>query len=281
MTEIGQPAGPTITEESHPHLIKEPFATYLERGKTTLRSHPLALFRKSPFQYKAEQDGVSHVVDSKPLSFGRATHSLILEGAPALWADYTRVPEELRTMNKNKKEYQTWKKEQTKFVLSEEEWIALQHMQSNVSAHESASGLLTGGLAERTVTAEYCGRKCQIRIDYFNNHIVDLKSCRDLDWFEYDARKFEYGHQLAFYRSVYSAACQDEFPPYVYIIAVESVAPYRVGVFKLDDDWLALGCKENERAIKKIDECEDFEFWPTGFEKMRRLGFYNPSFEGE
>ena len=255
-------------------FIKEPFSEYLARGKTHMRSGPLGLFRESPYKYWAEREGILAKKDSTAYSFGRAVHSLILEGNEALLAEYTSIPEELRNINKNKKEYQDWKKAQTKYILDDSEVIALKRMQDNVKAHESAGGLLSEGVSENTVLGEWQGRPCQVRIDHFNNHIVDLKTTRNLDGFEYDARQFKYNNQMAFYRDVYASASDADFPPYVYIIAVEKIAPYRVGVWKLKDDWLELGHVENVRAMKELAVCEEFNNWPHGFEKMRELGFY-------
>jgi len=260
--------------DTPPFLIKESFSTYLEMGAHYLRSHPLALFRKSPYEYWAELNGITEVEDKKPQSFGRAAHSLILEGESALFQDYTLIPDDLAHLNKNTNMYQGWKISQTKHILSDKEYTGLRRMQFNIQQHETASGLLSKGVAERTVRAKYLGRPCQIRIDFFNGNIVDLKTCRDLNWFEYDARKFEYHHQMAFYKGVYSAAAEAEFPPDVYIIAVESDAPHRVGVWKMKDDLLEFGMVENMRAVKKLKECEEFNHFPTGFETVRPLGFY-------
>ena len=60
------------------------------------------------------------------------------------------------------------------------------------------------GEAEGVVRAKYCDLPCQIRMDWFDAHqgIVDLKTCDDLTWFEADARRYGYAHQLAFYRAV-------------------------------------------------------------------------------
>ena len=65
-------------------------------------------------------------------------------------------------------------------------------------------GLLEYGEPEGVVRADYCGMPCQIRMDWFEPHhgIVDLKTCDDLTWFEADARRYGYAHQLAFYRAV-------------------------------------------------------------------------------
>ena len=78
------------------------------------------------------------------------------------------------------------------------------NMAESVRTHELPASLLSEGIAEGVVRANYCGVACQIRMDWFEPHqgIVDLKTCDDLTWFEADARRFGYGHQVAFYRAV-------------------------------------------------------------------------------
>ena len=75
-----------------------------------------------------------------------------------------------------------------------------------IRTHELAASLLSEGVAEGVVRANYCGVACQIRMDWFEPHqgIVHLKTCDELTWFEADARRFGYGHQVAFYRAVHA-----------------------------------------------------------------------------
>ena len=155
-------------------------------------------------------------------------------------------------------------------------------LQSAVWLHPIAGELLDGGWAEGTVRTTYNGEPVQIRIDYFNPNfrdeltgregaIIDLKTCESIDFFESDARRYGYLHQLAFYREVMRIASGEEFP--VYIIAVEKKAPYRVGVWKLAPEALDDAKADNERAISLLRECRCQDSWPTGYEEMRVLDF--------
>lgn len=123
---------------------------------------------------------------------------------------------------------------------------------------------------------EYCGRSCQTRVDWFNPErgIVDLKTCDDLTWFEADARRYGYAHQMAFYCSVLIqiingnlARLNTNIP--VHIIAVEKKAPFRCGVWTLSDQTLAVAQRENEVAIERLKHCETSNSWPTGYEEVR------------
>jgi hypothetical protein len=115
----------------------------------------------------------------------------------------------------------------------------------------------------------YCGKQCQIRIDWLNPNagIVDLKTCDDLTWFEADAKRYGYAHQLAFYRAVLETVIGEKLP--VHLIAVEKKEPFRCGVWTLSEQTLAYCQRENESAIERLKSCEADGNWPTGYEECR------------
>ena len=124
----------------------------------------------------------------------------------------------------------------------------------------------------RLVRADYCGVPCQIRIDWVHPYrgIVDLKTCDDLTWFEADARRYGYVYQLAFYRAILSQVLDQLLVP-VHLVAVEKKPPFRCGVWRVDNDTLAIAQSENEAAIRRLKECQRLDAWPTGYENIRML----------
>lgn len=116
---------------------------------------------------------------------------------------------------------------------------------------------------------EYCSLPCQGRIDFFNPErgLIDLKTCDDLGWFEADARRYGYAHQLAFYRALVEHATGKEVP--VHVIAVEKKEPFRCGVWLMHDQALAVARADNEAAIERLRQCEISGAWPTGYEERR------------
>ena len=126
---------------------------------------------------------------------------------------------------------------------------------------------------EVVVRVDYCGRPCQARIDWLSPDpevgIVDLKTCSDLTWFEHDARKWGYAHQLAFYRAQLEIVTGDLRP--VHIVAVEKREPFRCGVWRIAPDVLAIAEKENEESIQLLQKCRATDYWPTGYEETRTL----------
>ena len=141
----------------------------------------------------------------------------------------------------------------------------------SVRSHPEARAILASGLPERVVRHKYCELPCQIRMDWFDPHrgITDLKTCDDLSYFEADARRFGYVHQLAFYRAVLREVIGLTMP--VFLIAVEKREPYRAGVWIVDPGVLAVAERENEAAIARLQQCQSDDRWPTGYEDLRLL----------
>jgi hypothetical protein len=101
---------------------------------------------------------------------------------------------------------------------------------------------------------------------------VDLKTCEDLDRFERDARRFDYPHQVAFYREVLAEGAGVRLP--VSIVAVEKQEPHRCGVWHVSEGLLERCTRENDAAIERLKRCEREDRWPTGFETPRPMDFH-------
>ena len=144
--------------------------------------------------------------------------------------------------------------------------------------------------------AEYCGTRCQIRIDWTHPHrgIVDLKTCDELDWFEADARRYRYMTQFAFYQAVLAKVISQFVP--VHVVAVEKREPFRCGVWRLSDGYLARFFKDvadldkiNWEAVEATDfrpmqvkEGKQAEFLVYGrfpWKLVEHIGVRNASIE--
>jgi hypothetical protein len=138
-----------------------------------------------------------------------------------------------------------------------------------VVQNRHATNLLTAGVAEGVVRTDYQDVRCQIRMDWLNPQegIVDLKTCDDLSYFEADARRFRYMHQLAFYRAVLAHVVGTDLP--VHLVAIEKKEPFRCGVWQIAGDALDVAAYENRQAIERLKRCEAANVWPTGYEDLR------------
>jgi hypothetical protein len=146
-------------------------------------------------------------------------------------------------------------------------------MSDAVLRHPVAERLLDDGVAEGVLRCDYQSVPCQVRIDWFSpkRGIVDLKTCSDMTWFESDARRFGYLHQMAFYRSVVAQFALALVP--VHILAVEKQEPFRCGVWQVGQDVLGQCQRENEEAISRLKRCQKTDKWPTGYEQVRQFDY--------
>ena len=259
-------------------LIREPAETYHAQTAEYLSSHRLADFRRCPLLYHWKQTGLAKDEDKPAYLIGRAAHTLILEGRAKFLAEYAiggPINEKTgQPYGTTTKAFAEWAATQGKPVLTEEQAKLVEQMAAGVLAHELARQLLAKGVAEAVVRAPWHAVPCQIRMDYLSDMagaaLADLKTADDLTWFEADARRYGYPHQLAFYRAVLAAAAgldPREIP--VHLIAVEKQMPFRCGVWRMGEDVLAVAQRENESAVKRLRECRESGFWPTGYESVR------------
>lgn len=254
-------------------LIREPMEEYQAKAKENLTSHLLGDFRRCPLLYHKKKLGLVPDDDRPAYLVGRALHTLVLEGRGKFETEYAVGgpinPKTGEIFGATTKAYAEWAAAQGRDVLTVAQFDLVENMAEGVWAHPEAMDLLSAGIPEGVVRAEYCGIPCQIRLDWFDPHrgIVDLKTCDDLTWFEADAKRYGYAYQMAFYRAVLAKVVAVLMP--VFLIAVEKKEPFRCGVWKLNDDVLAQARKENEAAIGRLKWYGATEIWPSGYEECR------------
>ena len=260
-------------------LLVEPFDVYRAKAAENLSSHALGDFRASPDLYCRKSLGLVPDRDSKHYKVGRAAHALVLEGREAFRRDYTVGSGPINDKTGNPygtatKAYSEWATAQAGEILTESEGITVETVAASVKSHPFAAVLIDGrGQAEGVARARYCGEPCQIRFDYLRagGDIVDFKTCRDIERFEYDAAAYGYINQLAFYRSVAMAAGVP-LSGNVYLIASETDGvKNRTGVWRAEAATLDAAEEQNRIAIANLQACRATDSWPTGFEELRTL----------
>ena len=273
-----------------PYLIDIPADEYhaaTKRNEYTT-SHRLNLYRRCPKLYKKTIDGEIVEGDTATFLLGRATHTLILEGAEAFKSEYmvSDGPENPKTgkpYGKTAQAYVSWAAAQEKPVISSEDFGLIETMGEAVRAHEVAAELLSDGVAEATVRVSWNGEPVQARIDWLDTDrgvICDLKTCDDLDKFRYNIRDFGYVTQMAFYAHALELAGYAGPRLKAYLIAVEKREPYRVGVFEIsaptldDGNFASPGAKYgagNDFLINALKTSRQTDFWPTLFEGIQLI----------
>lgn len=258
-------------------LIVESSDDYHAQSRQYMSSHQLADFRRCPRLWKQKRDGVIPDEDRPAYAFGRAAHTLILEGEEAFADAYTVAdgPINPRTgspFGKASKAYAEWAAEQAGELVAAEDYAVMAEMRASAFECPPARAILTAdGQAEGVARTEYCGVPCQARVDWYSEStgITDIKTCDTLSYFEVDARRYGYLHQLAFYRAVlrlggFSVSA-------VQIIAAEKRQPYRAGLWRVQSDSLDAAAHENAQALQYFAKCQQADCWPTGYEEPREL----------
>jgi len=265
----GQPWPPEI-------ILGEPDHIYHAQTEY-LTSHLLADFRRSPVLYYKKKLGLIKDEEKPAYLIGRALHTLVLEGLHVFENQYAVGgpinPKTGEVYGPTTKTFLEWAAAQGKPVLTFQQHDLVQRMAEGVWNHAYACDLLTNGAPEAVVRSEYCHVPVQIRIDWLNldRGIVELKTCDNLDWFEADARRFQYIYQVAFYHAVLlqSVSCLANRALAVYLIAIEKQEPYRCGVWLVHPHILQAARRENEAAIERLRQCMATNIWPSGYEKCR------------
>jgi hypothetical protein len=258
-------------------LIRESDAAYRAHSNEYLTSHQLADFRKCPLLFRKKQLRLIEEEDRPAYLIGRALHTLVLEGRDAFDLAYVVGgpinPKTGEVYGQNTKAYAQWTAASGKEALTHQAYQLVSCMAESVRSHKLAAELLQTGVAEGVVRAHYCDMPCQARLDWLNPYlgIVDLKTCDDLDWFERDACRYGYMHQMAFYQAVLAQVISLRMP--VTLIAVEKQEPYRCGVWSVMQDGLQRATRENEDAIARLQWCQRNDVWPTDYEQRRMFAF--------
>ena len=256
-------------------FITEPADEYHSKAQWFLSSHQLIDFMRCPYLLAKKRAGLIKQSESPAFLLGRAAHCRILEGRDAYEAEFAMGgpinPSTQKPYGSTTKKFLEWQAKQGKPVLSHAQVELVESMASGVAMSEVARKLLAEGRAEGVIRAAYCGTPCQIRCDWVNPTLglVDMKTCDDLTWFEADARRYGYHHQMAFYQGVLRAALG--FDVLVHFIAIEKKEPYRCGVWRLSDDTLSIARCEVEAAVGRLLDAQVRQEWVTGYEEMRVL----------
>ncbi len=90
--------------------------------------------------------------------------------------------------------------------------------------------------------------------------LADLKTTSDLPGFARQAGRMGYHGQLAHYAAGVQADAG--ITPAVYIVAVESIAPHDVAVYRLLDADLERGMAYRDELLATLARCEALGDWP-------------------
>jgi hypothetical protein len=156
-------------------------------------------------------------------------------------------------------------------ILTTNEYIKSKQIAHSIMQCAPARALLEG-VVETTLLFNWMGVACRATPDVRGaSFVTELKTCgiSDPAKFQWHALRMHYHGQLAFQR----LACLANGHPVqdAYIVAVESVAPYPVVVYRVGDRTLAVGDKLLHLWMERLKSCEAAQYWPGYVETIVEL----------
>jgi hypothetical protein len=211
---------------------------------------------ESPLHYRANVR-----TEARHLELGSATDSLLL-GAIGMSREVIAYPGKQR----RGKDWEAYKAENAgKLIVTRKELALAEGMRDSVLASPYAVEALKGRRQEE-IFWEYMGRKCVSHLDCADESgvfVTELKTAQTSNpaRFRWQAFKFAYHAQLAFYRLAKQHQTGRK-PSAAYIVVVGSKAPHVTVVMKLSDRALELGERLIRIWFETLLNCEKANQWP-------------------
>jgi exodeoxyribonuclease VIII len=186
------------------------------------------------------------------MRLGTLTHAMILE--PDTFKDeFAVMPKFDRRTTVGKKAAEEFEQEHAgKIIVDETAYEKASSIAASVRKHPVAIEGLRDGNPEVSLFWDQYGLPCKARCDYMTGSaIFDIKTCSDAspDGFAKQIASFQYHVQAAHYAAGFREIVGWDLDRFVFI-AVESEAPYAVGVYTLDARSLQSGRLLMERAAR-------------------------------
>lgn len=222
-----------------------------------LRSQPV---RFSTLKWMAESAAHYRAnvrTEARHLEIGSATDALLLGTSEVL-----TYPEKTR----RGKEWEKFKAEHAgKLIVTAKEFSLATSMRDSVLACQQAVELLKGRRQEE-IFWKYLGRDCISHLDCADENgafVTELKTAQSSNpnRFRWQAFKFAYHAQLAFYRLAKQYQTGHK-PEAAYIVVVGSTAPHITVVMRVSDHALELGERLVRIWFETLLNCEKSNEWP-------------------
>lgn len=223
-----------------------------------------------------------HAIDTpteptESMELGTLVHVLALQ--PETFADkYAVAPSVDRRTKAGKEEYAAFVETVgTRSPIDADTLATAQAVIQAIKAHPLASKLIAvPGPCE--VVAQWTDAEYQVpckgRLDKYipGKLALDLKTTRNADGDAFQRSFFDYGYhrQLAWYTDGFKA-CSGQDTRFV-ILAVETEAPYGIGIFEPDAAALEYGRYDNRKVLAKYAECLRTGIWPSYPEVVKSIG---------
>lgn len=227
-----------------------------------VRFSRLKLFAKSAAHYES-----GYGAETGPMRKGTALHAYLLGG-----------PEKVVVYEGGRRDNRiaAWRDFQVehagKHILSPTEVESVVGMRQSIERHRRAMELLDDGVQENRIEWDIGGRACAgtpdvVRPKNGRKRVVELKSCQSSapNLFKWRGKNMAYPAQVAWYQEGCERTMSYEPGPVdeVFVVAVESTAPYPVTVFRMRDSILELGRKQWRIWWEALRVCEAHDYYPA------------------
>lgn len=212
---------------------------------------------RSPAHYKCRDQKEP----TKAMRIGTALHSLVLEGVAPL------VRPEFAGTGSRAAKAEWDAAHEGALILSEDEAADVHAMAASISLHPIAGPAFARKDGKPEVSALWTcpetGVECKSRFDWLlPSAIVDLKTTADAsaDAFARSVASYRYHVQSSFYLQA-AAFCGLPVDHFLFV-CVETVPPYAVAIYQLDDEALEIGRRLYLRDLRRLKECRERNEWP-------------------
>ena len=248
--------------------------TYIAHDSIS-RSELSTLNSKTPYHYMFSK-AHGNFKQTPDLLVGSAVHKIFLE-RETFDEDFAVAPNlNLRT-KAGKEEFAIFSEEakgKGQEVLTVDQMAKVKAIGDALHSQKRVTNLVKGGVAERSIFRPLNGLMLKSRPDYYiesSNTILDLKTTRDATTSEFlrSIIKYQYYRQDAYY-SDSVAHFTGEIPRFIFI-AVEKEPPYQANLIELEPSFKMVGRAEYLKALSRIKECQDNDYWPSFSEEPVKL----------
>lgn len=239
-------------------------------------SSRLSKIKRSPAHLLQERLNPSPSTDAMIL--GEAIHYAILE-PDAFMSRYAAMPK-VDGRTKEGKAFKAAFEENNrgKSIISHDDYAKCLAISDAVAGHSKAWALLeradmreVSGFFNDRLTGLYC----KLRADAVCSSIgtmFDIKSTQDASRPEFERSIFKYGYHRQGAHYIDGMAVLGHKIDHYAIIAVEKEAPFCVAVYRLQNDIIDLGRKENIQLMDLWKQCEESGEWPGYPEQITDIG---------
>ncbi|MCK5610929.1 PD-(D/E)XK nuclease-like domain-containing protein [Candidatus Pacearchaeota archaeon] len=233
------------------------------------------------FKYCPAKAKLKRTSEADHFVFGRAFHTLTLEGAVAFNKEFAVSPDPPCPADRKPKGWRNTTEYKTiitrfkgqnldKPIISLSHYKDLKGMDASLKSHPLAKKFLENGIPEQTVIwiDEDTGLRCKCRPDWIpagdNDTLVDAKSTKNASHHSFKRSMWDYGYdrQGAFYLDGYNAATGSEFDAFAFA-AVEKTAPYRTGTYILGEETPSNAREEYKKLLHQVKHCMETGYWPA------------------